>query len=147
MGLSPRPLALQDVDFMKARMTKGAKLAHALLLRDGALTVLRRMGVWETIAVRGAGDMKVLSARIGSLDILYRTPFQQMPQPDDTLKYRAAQLGLTSPKNLPYGLDIWAPKKVLNIEWDDKGNVALVTLRPGAWELELTTTLAKNEVT
>ena len=130
---------------MKARMSKSTKLAHALLLRDGALTVLKRVGVWETIAVRGAGDMKFLSARIGSLDILYRTPFQRMPQPDDALKYRAAQLGLTSPKNLPYGLDIWALKKVLNIEWDDKGNVALVSLRHGAWESELIT-LAKNEV-
>ena len=129
---------------MKARMTKSAKLARALLLRDGALTVLRRMGVWEKIAVRGAGDMKFLSARIGSLDILYRTPFQRMPQPNDGWKYRAAKLGLTSPKNLSYGLDIWAPKKVLNIEWDDKGSVALVSLYSGAWELELITLAASG---
>jgi hypothetical protein len=43
------------------------------------------------------------------------------------------------PQNLPYGLDVWAPKKGLNIEWDDKGNVTLVSLRPGAWETELIT--------
>ena len=127
-------------------MSKSAKLAHALLLRDAALTVIRNAGVWKTLAVRGAGDMKFLSARVGSLDILYRTPFQRMPQPDDVLKYRAAQFGLTVPKNLPYGLDVWAPKKVLNVEWDDKGNVALVSLRRGTWELELIK-LAKNEAT
>jgi hypothetical protein len=68
-----------------------------------------------------------------------------MPQADDLLKYRAAQFGLTVPQNLPYGLDVWAPKKVLNIEWDDKGNVTLVSLRPGAWETELIT-LAQTEV-
>jgi hypothetical protein len=90
--------------------------------------------------------MKFLSARIGGLHISYRTPFQRMPQADDALKYRAVQHGLTVPQNLPYGLDVWAPKKVLNIEWDDKGNVALVSLRPGAWESELIT-LAKSEVT
>jgi hypothetical protein len=41
------------------------------------------------------------------------------------------------PKNLPYGLDVWAPKKVLNIEWDNSGNVALFSMRRGAWETEL----------
>jgi hypothetical protein len=49
------------------------------------------------------------------------------------------------PQNLPYGLDVWAPNKVLNIEWDDKGNYALVSFRPGAWEAELTA-LAETEV-
>ena len=28
-------------------------------------------------------------------------------------------------------------KKVMNIEWDDEGNVELVSLHRGAWELEL----------
>jgi hypothetical protein len=68
-----------------------------------------------------------------------------MPQAHDSVKYRAAQHGLTVPQNLPYGLDVWAPNKVLNIEWDDKGNYALVSFRPGAWEAELTA-LAETEV-
>ncbi len=38
---------------------------------------------------------------------------------------------------LPHGLDVWAPNKVLNIEWDDKGTVALASLRGGSWEAEL----------
>lgn len=68
-----------------------------------------------------------------------------MPQPDDLLKYRAAQHRLPVPRNLPYGLDVWAPKKVLNIEWDDKGNIVIISLRPGAWETELITS-AESEV-
>jgi hypothetical protein len=119
-------------------MKKSAKLARALALRDAAITVVRHIGVWETIPVRGARDMKFLCARIGSLQISYRTPFQQMPQAANAVKYRAAQHSLTVPRSLPYGLDVWANKKVLNVEWDDQGNVALVSLRPGAWEAELT---------
>jgi 2-polyprenyl-6-methoxyphenol hydroxylase-like FAD-dependent oxidoreductase len=135
---------------MKARMTKSAKLGRALVLRDAALTLVRRMGLWEAVgaarrATSGAGDMKFLSARVGGLHISYRTPFQQVPQADDALRYRAAQLGLTVPQNLPYGLDVYTTKKVLNIEWDDNGNVVLVSLHPGAWETELIT-LAKSEV-
>jgi len=38
---------------------------------------------------------------------------------------------------LPYGLDIWAPKKVMNIEWSDQGELAIVSFRRGAWEDEL----------
>ena len=76
---------------------------------------------------------------MSGLHISYRTPFQRIPQADDALKYRAAQHSLTIPENLPYGLDVWAPKKVLNIEWDDHGKVELVSFRRGAWELELIT--------
>jgi hypothetical protein len=89
--------------------------------------------------------MKLLSARLGTLEISYRTPFQRLPKAGDLMKHRAAQQGLTVSRNLPYGLDVWTPKKVLNIEWDDKGNVVLVSLRPGAWETELST-LAESEV-
>jgi len=49
----------------------------------------------------------------------------------------AAVADLRPPQNLPYGLDIWAPLKVLNIEWGVRGNVALVSFRPGEWEAEL----------
>ncbi len=128
---------------MNARLIKTTKLARALVLRDAALTVVTRIGVWEAVkaarGTSGADTMKILSARLGGLHIFYRTPFQQLPQPDDSLKHHAAQHGLTVPKNLPYGLDIWAPKKVLNIEWDDKEKVKLVSLRRGEWETELIT--------
>jgi hypothetical protein len=55
---------------MTDRMTKSAKLARALALREAALTVAGRTGVWESVGVapgaaRGSGDMKLLSARLG----------------------------------------------------------------------------------
>jgi hypothetical protein len=52
-------------------------------------------------------------------------------------KYLAALYGIPPRQNLPYGLDVWTPTKVLNIEWDDQGNVELVRFRPGGWEAQL----------
>ena len=106
------------------------KLARALVLRDAALTVVNREGAWEVISGK-----KMLFARVGNLQILHRTPFQSLPPPSDQIKYLAAQHGLPLPKNLLYGLDVWASsKKVMNIEWDDNDNVELVSLRSGEWE-------------
>src|ERR1019366_3999383 len=63
-----------------------------------------------------------------------RTPFpEQGPEPAEYHKYLGTTINLVPPKNLPYGLDIWAPKKVLNIEWNDHGDVLLVSFKPGAW--------------
>ena len=120
-------------------MTKDEKLALAITLRDAALIVVKRAGSRHSVS-RISG--KCLLARVGSISIGYRTPFQRLPAPaiGDDLKYLAASLGKGPPPvNLPYGLDIWSTKKVLNIEWDDHGNVVLVSLRRGEWETELTT--------
>ena len=100
---------------MKTRPAKSTKIVRALALRDAALTVLRRSGAWATVgsarAASGAGQMKLLSARLGTLEISYRTPFQRLPKAGDLMKHRAAQQGLTVSRNLPYGLDVWTPKK------------------------------------
>jgi hypothetical protein len=123
-------------------MIRSTKLLRALQLRNAGLSVIRCSGMWQACggtprSVPGAGSMRFLTARTGTLWISCRTPFQRIPHADDDLKYRAVQYGLTVPKNLPYGLDVWAPKKVLNIEWDNSGNVALVSMRRGSWETEL----------
>ena len=43
---------------------------------------------------------------------------------------------------MPYGLDVYWPKKVLAVEWDDAGEVRVVGFRPGEWEGKLTTLAA-----
>lgn len=53
------------------------------------------------------------------------------------MKYVAAVLGVDPQRNLPYGLDVWSPHKVLNVEWDDDGRVVVVSYKPGAWESKL----------
>jgi hypothetical protein len=93
-------------------MAKTKRLTRALVLRDAALTLVNRLGTY-----RWFGPSKVLFARIGQIEIGYRR--------------------LSGLQEMPYGLDVWAPNKVLNIEWDHRDNVELVSLRPGAWEAEL----------
>jgi len=116
----------------KPRSTKSEKLARAIALRDAALIVVKRAGTWEN-----SSRPKLLFTRVGSLSIGYRTPFQRVPSHDGQMTAQAAAAGSRPPQNLPYGLDLWAPQKVFNIEWDVRGNVALVSFRPGEWEAEL----------
>jgi hypothetical protein len=113
-------------------MSGGSETEHAraLALRDAALIVVKRDGTW-----RDCGSAKLLFAQSDGISVAYRTPFQKLPEESDLTKYHIARLG--AQLNLPYGLDVWAPKKVLNIEWDDQGSVALIALRSGAWEADL----------
>jgi hypothetical protein len=114
------------------RMTKEEKIARVIALRDAALIVVKRAGAWEA-----ASQIKLLTAHVGTLLIGYHTPFQRLPEAPEQMKYFAAQHGKLSPESWPYGLDVWAPKKVMCIEWDDQGNVLLLSLRHGEWEAEL----------
>ena len=44
------------------------------------------------------------------------------------------EYGLKPSKNLPYSLDILCGRKVFNIEWNDAGEVQLVSFKRGSWE-------------
>ena len=113
-------------------MISSARLKAALEMRDVGLAVLKMAGKPEP----GMGNN--VAATRGTVMLSVRTPFsEQGPEPAEYHKYLGATIGLVPPKNLPYGLDIWAPKKVLNIEWNDHGDVLLVSFKPGAWQWEL----------
>jgi len=100
------------------------KERRALALRDAALALLKRRGKWLTLAHTDP-PMKILTASVGQFrEVMYRE-FTKVP------------LG---GKNLLYGLDIWAPKKVLNVEWNDQGKFEVVAFHPGDWEEELIAT-------
>jgi len=81
-------------------------------------------------------------ARINSdgLSIGYRTPFHKMPDGigarimPETVKYTAAMLQRRNPKDEPYGIDIWAPMKVLSVVWHDGSKPVVVSYKPGDWE-------------
>jgi hypothetical protein len=102
-------------------------------LRNAALAILKRFGVWEA-----EDDVHLLSANLGLFRLVHRTPVQKLPKTSKQLKYRAASLRGDGP-NLPYGLEVWTSKgKVLNVEWNDQGAVAVILRRPGSWEADLT---------
>lgn len=111
---------------------KPGRIEDAILIRDAALAVVQESGWFEETNI---GPMPSWSG--GDLHISYRTPFQKLPPLKPATIRKCHNLGLSTAMNLPYGLDIWDRKsggKVLNIEWSDDGEVALVNFRRGAWE-------------
>jgi len=63
---------------------------------------------------------------------MYRTmPFQQWnvgPRAIPSYLHALAQQEHAR-RSLPYGLDIWAPKKVLSIQWDTGGRFEVISYR------------------
>jgi hypothetical protein len=111
---------------------------RALQLRDAALQIVQRHGTLQPVSGLSA---RVLLYRGADLMIIYRTPFQQPPPPGANAReieqygaHTAAALHQRAPRSLPYGLDIFCGRKVLNIEWVEDGAVALVAFNRGDWE-------------
>jgi hypothetical protein len=98
--------------------TKSEKLARALALRDIAVDVAKRCG---TLEQHYEPDANIFTVQIGKMIIAYRI----------------AICAGCADFRFPYGLDVWAPEKVLSIEWDDEGSVDLVNWRPGTWTSQL----------
>jgi hypothetical protein len=76
------------------------------------------------------------------LVISYRMPFgppspRAAARPPDAAKYPVATPEQKDPNDEPYGLDIWAPRKVLSVAWHDGGEPVVVSYRPGEWEARL----------
>jgi hypothetical protein len=115
-------------------ITGAAKIARAIQLRDAALDLIKRS--------KQRPSKGIVSFDGDGFHGIYRTLFFRLPATTDRFKYSAALHGRTLHRgsiNLPYGLDIWqcGGRKVLNIEWDEKGIVELVSYKPGDWEAAL----------
>jgi hypothetical protein len=114
------------------------KAARAVALRQLALKAIRERGAWEK-----ADPTNVMMLRHGEIMIGHRTPFQRQPEPNQKTRYYLALLG--GPAPLPFGLDVWhRQKKVLGIEWDMDGRVAVMSFTPGDWEAELEHLVARS---
>ncbi len=108
------------------------RLEASLRLRDVALNKLRSEGSFEDTNI---GPYLTWAGK--GLEMGLRTPFQRLPPVPEAIKYFAAKTGDGS-VNLSYGLDIWdKTRKVLNIEWNDPGEVLLVSFRRGDWEQKI----------
>ena len=109
----------------------------AFAIRDAVMIKLRQEGSFKEI--KNMGPMLGWECTYrgdGSLEILYRTPFQVLPEPSATTIRRAALEGFIIPSdiNFPYGLDIWVGKKVFNLEWHDDGRFKIINFTRGEWE-------------
>lgn len=81
-----------------------------LQLREAAVALMQRGGTQQKI-----GDVQIGTWKDDRLTIVVRTPFAR------------------SPGSLPYGLEISASEKVLNLEWN-QGELAVLAYRRGDWE-------------
>jgi len=105
---------------------KPTKRQRAIKLRDKALKLVRSKGKLSPLLTGKTVLFKTLTFQSGYIEIHYRAPFE--PTHDAVV--------------MPYGLDVYWPKKVLAVEWDDAGEVRVVGFRPGEWEGKLTTLAA-----
>ncbi len=122
-------------------MTRRAETARQI--RDRALVLVRHYGSYEAV-----GEDKELTWRGAGFMVSYSTPLQRAEDPDAALKaaarklglsleqtrYQLAREGLVDPKQLPYRLNIWQGRKVMNLEWGDDDEVHIVSFRRGPWE-------------
>lgn len=112
------------------------RLETATRLRDAALSKLRAEGTLDRLG--GTNDIgRILRGKIGALTMVLRTPFNRLPPLTEDMKYNSALFG-RRPHTLPYGLDIWAEGgKVFFVEWNDEGEIDLVSFKRGEWEKTL----------
>jgi hypothetical protein len=114
------------------------KLNDAINIRDRVLKKLSTSGRLEKVVqnfpavCHWSGD---------GVEVIYRSPFQKIPKGknDEKLNYVKAlikQKGGKVREQLPYGLDVWSKmqSKVLNIEWNESGQVDVIKFRRGPWE-------------
>jgi hypothetical protein len=111
----------------KRRISKAEKLKLAVRARDAALSLVQKFGGWEGAPALPSGA-RMFGATIEGYDILYRTPFQKLPEVPASLKYLRALTGKLGP--LPYAIDVWRPEggKLLFCEWSNSGEFTLVKL-------------------
>jgi hypothetical protein len=111
----------------------GLASVRAIELRDMALSVVKARGAWQEMQ----GGPNVLMYFNGDLRIAFRTPFQNFPPDGSDVVSQAITDGVMHSQGLPYWLDVWAPRKVLNVEWADAGYVAVRGYKAGPWEQRL----------
>lgn len=105
---------------MPMRMKKGERLALALKIRDVALRLLNSHG--KPVKISGYHCVEYNN---NGIKIVHMTPFSGCPgQP------------------APYGLDVWAGKKVLNIIWPP---VEIVSFKYGPWMNEFLPGIYKED--
>jgi hypothetical protein len=111
----------------KRRIPKAEKLKLAVKARDAAVSLVQKFGGWEGAPALPSGA-RMLAATIEGYRILYRTPFQKLPETPASLEYFRALSGKPGP--LPYAIDVWRLEggKILFCEWSDSGEFTLVKL-------------------
>ena len=111
------------------------KLEDALRIRNAAIKKLQAEGEFQEVENFGPAFVwKAHDREEGGIHMLLRTPFQKFPKQSSKAIKDFMNSGIKPPENKSNGLDIWAGSKVLNIEWDHKDQIDLVSFKRGPWE-------------
>jgi hypothetical protein len=113
-------------------MTK-VDLEAIMQLRNTAIAMLKGAS-WQN-DVEGN---RALICETDDLRIAYAGPFGWAAEIPSEMKHFAAAISENGP--LPHKLTVWLkkpPRNVLNVTWNDDGQIYLVAYDPGDWEVHL----------
>jgi hypothetical protein len=137
------------------RLSSSERIARVTSIRVAAVNLIQAKGSWEPVRVRGE-QRKVMGLRLGSLSMSLTTPFQKFhmepPKIPDRIKgdyarYGAAALMSRLKPHLGFGLDVWGTDgKVLNVLWNNEGEIEIVSFKRGDWEEEILDAVSMSTV-
>ena len=113
-------------------MTK-VDLEAMVQLRNRAIAMLKGAN-WQN---DGTGN-RALIRETDDLRIAYAGPFRWAAEIPHEMKHFSAAISENGP--LPHKLTVWLKKpfrNVLNVTWNDDGQIYLVAYEPGDWEVHL----------
>ena len=119
------------------RDSNTARLRRVVEIRDASLALTRSKGRWSGSFVADGLTWMIRVGSIGALRVALRIPFTPPPELSDQLRYMVAGVPRVQLVEHPFGLDVWAGKKVLNLKWSDNDEFNVVSFRRGTWEDEL----------
>jgi hypothetical protein len=109
------------------------RTAQAIALRDHVIKLMEGNSKLVTL-----GLLKVQTWKRGRFHATLTTPFNPLHEREAVAPgyvHTIARQG--APKPMPYELSLWAGSKVLLMEWEQGGEVRIVTFKRGDWEERL----------
>ena len=109
------------------------RTAQAIALRDHVMRLMEGNSKVVTL-----GQAKVHTWKRGRFQATLNTPFNPPHEREATAPgyvHTIARQG--APKPMPYELSLWAGSKVLLMEWEQGGEVRIVSFKRGDWEQRL----------
>ena len=109
------------------------RTAQAIALRDHVIKLMEGNSKLVTL-----GLLKVQTWKRGRFHATLTTPFNPLHEREATAPgYVQVIARQRAPKPMSYELSLWAGSKVLLMEWEQGGEVRIVTFKRGDWEERL----------